>query len=164
MKPREIEMGSKRKEVRIIPREKAVFRLDRNGRWQHEGGPFRHRRIIQHFHRSIRRDPGGYFLLQDHGEFLEKVYFPVEDTALFVFDRLPGEGVRLRLNTGHTIRLKPRCLLLKGEDLYMEDRGERIKFVERGLLAVADLIEEVDGAFYIHLKGRRHRIREELRS
>ena len=81
-------------------RRSAVFGLDARGRWQHvEQGLFENPRIIAYFHSCIRKDEMGYHLVQDHGHIREKVYFPYEDTALFVFDVLKGDPPILVLNT-----------------------------------------------------------------
>ena len=69
-----------------IPRDEAVFRLDGNGCWHNADGKFRHKKIIDYFHSSIKRDQKGYHLCQAHDNIIEKVYFHHEDTALFVFD------------------------------------------------------------------------------
>ncbi|MCU0564887.1 MAG: MFS transporter permease, partial [Desulfobacterales bacterium] len=87
-------MGSSRPEV-VIPAENAVFRLDARGRWCNRHGVFRNRRISEHFHAAIRRDAGGYHLHQELPDRVEKVYFPYEDTALFVVQVALGEPVAL---------------------------------------------------------------------
>ena len=48
----------------IIPRERAVFRMDANGVWHNEHGRFEHPKTIHHFNRSIRQDDQGFFLCQ----------------------------------------------------------------------------------------------------
>ena len=99
-------MGEKRVEI-VIPREKAVFWLDRNGRWRNHDGLFRNPRIIEHFHSAIRRDDGGYYLSQEREGVREKVYFPYEDTALFVVDVKTVEPAELILNTRRRLPLDP---------------------------------------------------------
>ena len=152
-------MRKKLKEV-VVPKEKAVFWLDGRGRWHGESGEFKHRKIIEHFHSSIRKDKQGFHLMQRHRDFLEKVYFPYEDTALFVFDIKKGKELILILNTQKHIPLKPKNLFIEGENLYMQDRDDRIKFTEHALIRIADLIDEVDGECFIKVRGRRYRIRE----
>ena len=72
----------------IIPKENAVFRMDGNGVWHNEHGKIEHPKIIKYFHQSIGKDDRGYFVFQTTDEFEEKVYFPYEETAMFVFDIL----------------------------------------------------------------------------
>ena len=103
-------MRKKLKEV-VVPKEKAVFWLDGRGRWHGESGEFKHRKIIEHFHSSIRKDKQGFHLMQRHRHFREKVYFPYEDTPLFVFDVLTGENIEIVLNTRKRMKLRERAIL-----------------------------------------------------
>ena len=56
-------MNEKIKEI-IISKEDAVFWMDKHGFWRNEDGKFRHKRIIDHFHKSIGKDQNGYFVSQ----------------------------------------------------------------------------------------------------
>jgi hypothetical protein len=130
----------------VIPKEKAVFWMDGRGRWQNRHGRFTHKRIIDHFNRSIRRDKDGYFVTQVRGDICEKVYFPYEDTPLFIVRVIPPPPLRLDLNTGESILLDPAALFVDSDQLYHKMGDVRIKFTERALLAVAPFLEEnVDG-------------------
>jgi hypothetical protein len=151
-------MSTKRPEI-VIPREKAVFRLDRRGRWCNEFGVFRNRRISEYFHASIRRDANGYFVCQERENFIEKVYFPYEDTALFVVDVALGPEITLHLNTRRQMRLDPVQLFVADDSLYLNAGEERIKFSERALVKLAEVMEFTDQGYFIQAAGRRHRIR-----
>jgi hypothetical protein len=144
----------------VIPREKAVFRLDARGRWCNLHGIFRNRRISDYFHASIRRDEGGYFVCQQLGDTREKVYFPYEDTALFVLDVKFGPPSYLMLNTRREVLLEPENLWLAGESLYMNLDGERIKFSERAMLKLAEMMEFNADGYFIIIQGRRHQVTE----
>ena len=143
----------------VIPREKAVFRLDRNGRWRNASGPFRNRRIIDYFNAAIRRDEGGYYVSQQRDHIFEKVYFPYEDTALFVVDVQLGEQITLVLNTQRSLPLETDRLWIENDGLYLTDAGERIKFSDRALLKLADRLDFEQDAYFIRAGGGRHRIR-----
>jgi len=117
-------MPKKIKEI-IIGKEEAVFWLDKNGCWNNENGKFRHHKIIRYFHSCIQRDQEGYFLYQKNENYVEKVYFPYEDQALFVFDVIEQDDVTLVLNTRKRIKLKPRKLFINNDCLYMQT-GEEI--------------------------------------
>jgi hypothetical protein len=143
---------------RVVPREEALFRLDRYGDWHGLQGKFENRRIIRHFHHSIRRDGRGYHVAQDHGIFREKVYFPYEDTALFVFGVVKGEDTVLLLNTGRRIRLRPRSLFLRDDSLYMRMGKECIKFTDHSLVGLSGLLEDAEDELFIRVKRRRYRI------
>ena len=144
----------------VIPREKAVFRLDRNGRWRNASGPFRNRRIIDYFNAAIRRDEGGYYVSQQRDHIFEKVYFPYEDTALFVVDVDLAADIRLRLNTRREVALEPADLFVAGDSLYATLDGERIKFSERAMLKLAEVMEFTENGYFIRVSGRSHRIHE----
>jgi hypothetical protein len=144
----------------VVPREKALFRLDSRGRWCNAFGVFRNRRISEYFHSAIRRDEGGYYVCQENNNRIEKVYFPYEDTALFVVDVVMTGELLLLLNTRRQLPLNPAALFVSGDSLYLICDGERIKFSERALLKLADVMDFTDQGYFIHVCGRRHRIRE----
>ena len=152
-------MGRGLKQV-VIPKEKAAFWLDKNGFWHNEEGKFEHRKIINYFHRCIKKDKRGYHLAQEHSGYREKVYFPYEDTALFVFDVIKNDDITLVLNTKKRIKLKPRKLFIKGDSLYMDAGDDHIKFTEQALIRVAAFMEQHSDVFLLRVKGRRYRIRE----
>ncbi|MCU0560143.1 MAG: MFS transporter permease [Desulfobacterales bacterium] len=144
----------------VIPREKAVFWLDCNGRWRNASGLFRNPRIIEHFHSAIRRDAAGYYLCQEREGVREKVYFPYEDTALFVVEVVINEPAALILNTRRRLPLDPAGLLVANDALYAVAEEERARFADRALLKLAELLEFEEGGYFIRWGGRRHRIRE----
>jgi hypothetical protein len=137
-----LRMNQRRKKEVVVPKENAVFWLDAFGRWHNEHGAFEHKKIINYFHSSIRRDADGYHLYQEReGNIVEKVYFKYEDTALFVFDLEKQEDsseIRLILNTKDEVLLDPKALFIQNENLYMTYAGDRIKFVDRAMLKLAD--------------------------
>ena len=142
----------------IIPKDKAVFWLDANGSWRNKCGRFRHKKISDHFHAAIQKDAGGYFLFQDRGGVTEKVYFPYEDTVLFVFEVIVNDNVTLVLNTGEEVHLEPNKLFVQNDNLYLTMSGERVKFTERSLFKISQFLEVDDEDYYIRLNGQKHRI------
>jgi hypothetical protein len=152
-------MGAALPEV-VIPREKAVFRLDARGRWCNRHGVFRNRRICDHFHAAIRRDAAGYHLRQELPDRVEKVYFPYEDTALFVVQVALGDPVELTLNTRRRVALDPALLFVRGESLYLTLEGERVKFTERAMLNLAEAMEFTPEGYAIRTGERVHPIPE----
>ena len=113
-------MDTPSKEI-IIPKEKAVFRMDANGRWHNAHGPFENPKIIAYFNAAIRKDADGYYLYQELEDRAEKVYFPYEDTALFV----------------------------QGDNLYLWLGDERVKFNDRSLTKLAGHLTEKGGNYYL---------------
>ena len=163
-------MGEKETKEVVVPKEKAVFRLDAYGRWHNEHGVFEHKKIIDYFHSSIRKDADGYHLFQKHGDdAIEKVYFTYEDTALFVFDvNIPNDSdkILLILNTKEKILLDPKALFIQNDNLYLEHGGHRIKFIDRAMLRLAHRLKfdqdqyriEFSGKIYdIPIRDRNHR-------
>ncbi|MDJ0809805.1 MAG: MFS transporter permease [Desulfobacterales bacterium] len=145
----------------VIPKEKAVFWLDRHGNWHNRHGRFELPRIISKFHAAIGRDGEGYYLSQVNEEVREKIYFHHEDTALFVFDVLMGaKEITLILNTGHEALLAPETLYIQDDALYTRVGGERIRFAERGLLKVGPLLEDDGTTCYFCFGDKRVAIPE----
>jgi hypothetical protein len=145
----------------VIPKEEAVFFLDKQGFWRHkERGRLEHRGIIDSFHSGIRKDEYGYHLRQRLRNRIEKVYFHCEDTALFVFDVIKGEKIILVLNTKSKIQLRPRKLFVKNDALYMRSGEHGIKFTEHSLIRILDLLDLEGDRYFITVRGKRYRIAE----
>ena len=142
----------------VVPKEKAVFWLDENGRWHNVHGKFQHKKIIDYFHSSIQKDEKGYYLFQERGNLREKVYFHYEDTALFVVDLIKDNDITLILNTKRRVKLKPKNLFTRNDNLYMRMGKETIKFSERGLMKISDFLEFSNEQYFIKVKNRRYRI------
>jgi hypothetical protein len=149
---------SKQKKKIVISKGQAVFWLDGNGRWHNKFGEFQHKKIIDFFHSSIRRDKDGYFLTQTVENIEEKVYFHCENGALFVFDVINESNLILVLNTGKKIQLRPKKLWIKHDSLYMQEGDEQIKFTEQSLMKISNFIENVDRQYFIRIKNRKYRI------
>ncbi len=60
-------MKKKRSEI-VIPKDEAIFWLGKNGRWHNAHGEFQHKKIIDYFHSSIKKDDNGYFLFPGKGK------------------------------------------------------------------------------------------------
>lgn len=147
----------------VIPKENAVFWMDDRGRWRNRHGRFEHKRIIDHFNRSIRRDRDGYYVTQTRGDVLEKVYFTYDDTPLFVFQVMTEEPMHLVLNTGETVVLDPTRLFVRSDQLYQARDDERIKFTDRALLAMSPYLEERPDGLSLRLGDRTYPIPDRSR-
>jgi hypothetical protein len=66
------------------------------------------------------------------------------------------------LNTKRRIRLKPRKLFIKEDDLYMMQGDEIIKFAEQGLMKISDLLEYENDGYFVRIKNRRYAIKQML--
>jgi len=58
-------MTNEQKPVMIIHKEKAVFRLDKNGVWHIDDYKFTNQKIINYFHSVIKREALKIFLTSD---------------------------------------------------------------------------------------------------
>ena len=144
----------------IIPKEEAVFWMDKAGCWRNEGGKFRNKKLIDYFHAAIGKDDDGYFVSHARDDLREKVYFRYEDTALFVFDILLNDNITLVLNTGKQILLNPGSLYTRNDNLYVSANNEPIKFSERAMIKLSSFITERDGLLYLDWKNNIHKISE----
>ena len=153
-------MTSEKKSI-IVPKEEAVFRMDKNGVWHNEHGKFEHPKIIRHFNRSIQKDDLGYYLSQQTDEFEEKVYFPHEDTALFVVDISLGKELKLTLNTTKALTLDPKQLFTRNDALYLQTHEHCIKFSQNALVKLSRHMEEIDGRFCLNLNHTAYPIPEQ---
>ena len=145
----------------VIPREKAVFWLDKHGYWHNEHGKFQHKKIIDYFHLCIQKDGDGFYLTQERDNYKEKVYFPYAETAYFVFDVSKNDNdVILTLNTKKQIKLNPKNLFIKDDDLYLIDAGDLIKFGEHTLMKISDLLEFEQDKYFIRLNDKRYAIKK----
>ncbi len=152
-------MASARKSI-IIPKEDAVFWLDKNGVWHNEHGKFEHPKIIRHFNLSIQKDDLGYHLSQMTDDVEEKVYFPHEDTALFVVDIALENQFKLTLNTTKRMPLDPGQLFTRNDSLYLQTPEHCIKFSQHALVKLSRHMEEIDGKFCLMLNNTLHPIPE----
>ena len=152
-------MANEQKPIMTVPKEKALFRLDRNGVWFHGEEKFTNKKIINYFHSIIKKDKDGYFLKQEHKNFIEKVYFPYEDTPLFVFHIIKrDDGLILCLNTGENIKLDPEKLIMKNDNLYVQNDEDLIKLNANALISLAGHMDDVDDQYVININGKRHLI------
>ena len=152
-------MANEQKPVMTIPKEKAIFKLDRNGAWFHGEEKFTNKKIIHYFHSAIKKDKDGFFLGQEHKHYIEKVYFPYEETPLFVFRIIrTNDGLILRLNTGAELKLDPEKLFVRNDHLYLQNDDDLIKFNEHTMLSLAEYMDDEDNQYAIHIDGKKHPI------
>jgi hypothetical protein len=155
-------VSEKEKKELVVSKERAVFWLDAYGRWHNDHGVFEHKKIIDYFHRSIRKDTQGYYLFQKHDDHIqEKVYFRYEDTALFVFDVKTNDDsdkILLVLNTKENILLTPEKLFVQNDNLYMSYDGHRIKFIDRAMMKLAHRLNFDQNRYRFELSGRTYDI------
>ena len=142
----------------VIEKQDAVFWMDANGCWHNRHGKFQHKKVIDYFHAAIHKDDHGFYVSQMRDDIFEKVYFPYEETALFVFDVIVGDDIVLVLNTKKRLRLDPARLSVKEDSLYVIDKADLIKFTDRSLMKIAPFIENEAGQYIFVHNGKRYPI------
>ena len=140
----------------VIEKKDAVFRLDANGRWHNQHGRFQHKKVIDYFHTCIQKDDHGFYLTQERDNCIEKVYFPYEETAYFVFDVIAGDDITLVLNTGQRLKLNPDALCIKNDNLYMHHGEDIIKFTDRSMMKIATYMEDRSGGYDFVFQGKKY--------
>ena len=137
------------------------LRLHHDGRWSHEGAPIRHRRLREHFDRSVRYLPEERKYVVTLRHFRGEI--EVEEAAFFVrsFDAASG---RLALSDGSTEALDPGSLALSPIDGALLCRVKRA-LAPDGLLArfahsahaeLMQAVEERGGALVLVSGGVPH--------
>lgn len=145
----------------VISKEDAVFWMDGNGRWHNQHGEFEHKKVVAYFNRSIGYDADGYFVSQVRGDIQEKVYFPYQETALFVVDIIQNGDLELLLNTQKQVPLNPEKLFIRNDNLFMHFENQLIKFTDRSMIKLSDRFDDANGKFTIQLNGNRYTLQEE---
>jgi len=140
----------------VIPKEEAVFWMDKNGDWHNEHGKFEHPKIIQYFNTSIKKDENGYYVHQKTEELEEKVYFPYEETAVFAVDLSVQDETDLVivLNTGQSVKFTGQPIFTRNDNLYMKIPDHLVKFSQKALLKISSFLEEKNGRLFLCINSR----------
>jgi len=123
------------------------IRLDREGRFWHDGELIEHPKLVEAFFQWISRHPDdGRFILTNGYDW---TYFSVEDTAYFVRSvGHEGGQVRLHLSSGDEA---PLGALSQGDDgaLYaavaVQGRPEEARFTRHAQIELGPALEEREG-------------------
>jgi len=133
--------------------------LDKNGNWWHNGEPFKNRKIIDFFNKSIAKADDGIWVLQ-----YDKYIYPitVEDVPIFITGvRFEGfsdfEKVIMNLSSGTEEILDVNTLVYRNSTLYCTvGNGEfPAKFMRSPAFHVLDRLDENNGHYYLTMCGRR---------
>ena len=138
------------------------IRVDREGRFIHEGAEVTHEGLRRALFRWLDREPDGRHVLRlDARRF---AYLDVDDTPLVAraarIDPAAG-AVYLALSDGSEAWLDPATLTVDGAGVLRAGvRGGRLeaRLASSAAAALADLISEEDGCPVLHLGGRTHPI------
>ena len=136
--------------------------MDGDGTWHNAHGKLEHPKIIQYFNRSIQKDGQGYFLSHQIDDKEEKVYFPFEDTAVFVVDvKIKKTSIDLILNTFSGLALDPEQLYIKNDSLFMATPDHLVKFSQNALAKLFPAMVETDSGLAVKLGKKNVIIRSE---
>ncbi len=134
----------------------STIRLDRHGRWFHDGEAVTHPGLRAALPTWIRRHPGDGRLILSNG--YDWCYFTAEDTPYFVEAVTLGDPVVLRLSDGSDAPLDPATLSLDADGaLRCRVKGERARFGRHAQLAMEPLLAEGDPPA-IDVGGRRYHL------
>ncbi|MEK6608451.1 MAG: DUF1285 domain-containing protein [Myxococcota bacterium] len=140
------------------------LRLDRDGRWWHEGGRVEHAGMARAFSRWVDRlDDGRYVLRLDEKRY---AYVEVEDAPLVARSaRVEGVGVRVWLSLSDETEeaLDPATLARRGGQLYCRARGGRLpcRLAPQAVYALGDALREEEGGVVLEIGGKRYAIADE---
>lgn len=142
-------------EAQIERLRQSGVRLDREGRFWHEGEPIRHERMQETFHRWIDRlDDGRYVLRLDERRF---VYLDVEDTPLRARSlRWEGDVPVMSLDNGREEPLDPATLRLDPRGATCAVAGGRmpVRLSTRAWQALTERAREEEGRLVVEICGQ----------
>jgi uncharacterized protein len=135
------------------------LRLDREGRWWHEGQPVQHRGLALALSRWLDRLPDGRFIVRLDAE--RFAYVEVEDAPFVVTTVLLDRGadgvhVTAQLNDDSAEELDYDTLRVGADNaLYCEVKQRRFsaRFSRAAYYLLGELIEEADGSFSLRAAG-----------
>ena len=137
------------------------IRIDKEGKWYHQGLPIINKNIYQHLNQCLVKDGEGRYLLVMNGE---KCYLEVEDTPFVVqaarIDRPPeGEpAVCVTINDG-TIETLDLSTLRIGKDnvLYCRVKGGLFdaRFTRAGYYQLAQFIEHDEKGYSLVFENKK---------
>lgn len=138
------------------------IRIDREGRFWHEGALVTHPGMQKAFARWIDLHPDdGRFILNNGYDW---TYITVEDVPFLVrAARIEADGVRILLSDDQSEELDPQSLELGAQGaLYVRVKLGRFgaRFTPEAQTALGPLLTEVNGVIVLGVRGEEHPIRE----
>lgn len=138
------------------------LRLDREGRFFHDGAPVEHEGIARAFTRGLSRTGDGRYVVRLGGDF---AYVSVDDAPWQVRRVIPADGaLRLQLSDESEETLDPGTLACSPEGvLYarVKGPGERARLSRQAQADLAPFLREEDGRYLLVLGSTRFVIGED---
>ena len=135
-------------------RESSGLRLDREGRFSHQGTPVEHARTVATLHAGLHRAEDGRWATRIGRDW---AYVEVEDAGRFVRRIETAEDrLQAQLATGEWVEIDPATLAAGAEDaLYLRTPdGERARLTRAAQLSLAPYLEQSGAGFALHLAAR----------
>jgi uncharacterized protein len=135
-------------------RESSGLRLDREGRFIHQGTPVEHARTVAVLHAGLHRADDGRWATRIGSDW---AYVDVEDAARFVRRIEPrGTALRAQLATGEWVDIDPATLASGADDaLYVRlPDGERARLTRPAQVSLLPFVAETGEAFELRLGER----------
>jgi uncharacterized protein len=139
-------------------RESSGLRLDREGRFFHQGTPVEHARTVAVLHAGLYRAEDGRWATRIGSDW---AYLEVEDAARFVRRIEPrGGALRAQLATGEWVEVDPATVASGADDaLYVRlPDGERARLTRPAQVSLLPFLAESGDAFELRLGERAFRI------
>jgi len=142
-----------------------LIHIDKEGNWYHKGVEMIHRGFIRFFYEHLELDSAGRYVIDWKGQ---RCWVDVEDTAFVVRrvvyeDGIKGQDARyiLHLSADMKESLLPDTLYVgKRNVLYckVKNRTFPARFDRAAYYQLAQYIKEENGAYFLPLRGKKHRI------
>ena len=118
------------------------LRLDREGRWWHDGRLFEHPRLIQAFNRGLALHPDSREAILRVGS--QWCYIKVEDTPFIAHRaRFVANQLTATLNTEETVLIPKRSLSSVADSIYaLLPDGRLIRFDRAALATLAESLHQ----------------------
>lgn len=145
------------------------IRIDREGRWFHNGVAFRNQKLISFFNKSIDITKDRLYVIH-YSNFVYPII--VEDAPIFIksvrFDKNDNEedAIYIALTSGEVEILDPDTLHYKNDALYCFVRNGDLsaKFKRSPSYELLQHIQENDDIYYLDLLGKRIVLAEKMDS
>jgi uncharacterized protein len=137
-------------------REDSGLRLDRDGRWWHDGEQVEHPRIIEAFNVGLKLSDDGRYRLEFGWDWC---FVDVEDAAyrVLALDPTDDGGLSVRLSDRTAERLELASLTLDDEGVLgcrVKQGRAKARFSRDAQFAFGSLLEQTDGALALRVGSR----------
>ena len=135
--------------------EKFEIKIDREGRWFHNGQEITHPGVYKYLNSLLDVDEKGYFL-NDRGR---KFYIEVEDAPFVVKSIVEKNGkVYVVLNDDTEEEFDPETLEIKGEDVfYIRVKNGKFpaRFSRKAQTQLYDFVKEESDNYFLEINGKK---------